>query len=318
MHARAVAAGLLALSATLSGAALAQERPDAWWPSKYGATDTLGALNNLSREGTKRAAGLVRTGKVYSLAVPTGPDSPAYGDRRYRAEIVPPPGGDTRSNGSRRVTSHDERVTTSMGIGTQMDGLGHLGIDHRYYNGLTGAELNTPSGFKTLDLSGLPPIATRGVLIDMARHMGVKSLKPGQVFNRAEIEAAMRAQRVTIGKGDVVLFHTGWMDAMMTRDKAAYARTAPGIGEDGARWLADQGVVAIGADTLALEVIPFADPAKQFIVHQTLLAEKGVHILENIRTGELAADRAGSFLFVLGQPRFVGTVQVVVHPVAIR
>jgi hypothetical protein len=32
----------------------------------------------------------------------------------------------------------------------------------------------------------------------------------------------------------------------------------------------------------------------------------------------LAADGVKEFLFVLGQPRFQGTVQVVINPVAIR
>jgi kynurenine formamidase len=312
-----VRAVLLAGAATalvLVGAAIAQER---WYPSRYGPADTLGAVNNLSPDGVRRAASLVRQGKVYSLAIPTGPDSPAYDNRRYVVEISPPPGGDTTPNRTGRVTSHDERVTTSMGIGTQLDGLGHLGIDHHYYNGLTGAELNTPQGFKKLDLANMPPIVTRGVVIDMAKHLGVPMLRAGQVFNRSEIEAAAKAQKITIRKGDVVLFHTGWMKTMDT-DKALYNQSEPGLGEGGAVWLADLGVVAIGADTIALEPLPPVDPARIFIVHQTLLAKKGVHILENINTAPLVADGVKEFLFVLGQPRFVGTVQVVVNPIAIR
>ena len=303
-----------AAAVVLVGAAVAQER---WYPSPYGAGDTLGAVNNLSPQGVKRAAALVRQGKVYSLAIPTGPDSPVYGNRRYTVAISPAPGGNTTPNGTGRVTSHDERVTTSMGIGTQLDGLGHLGIDHHYYNGLTGAELNTPQGFKKLELSNVPPIVTRGVVIDMARHFGVPIMKAGQAFNRAEIQAAARAQKVTIRKGDVVLFHTGWMKTIET-DKALYNRSEPGLGEDGAIWLADQGVVAVGADNIALEVLPPVTPGRSFIVHQTLLAKKGVHILENINTAPLVADGVKEFLFVLGQPRFVGTVQVVVNPIAIR
>ncbi len=303
-----------ALAALVAGTAQAQ---DAWYPSKYGAADTLGAVNNLSPEGVRRAVSLVKTGKVYALGVPTGPASPVYGERKYTAEITPAPGVVVAPVGESKVTAHDEKVTTSMGIGTQMDGFGHLGIDHRYYNGRTGAEMNQPGGFKVLDLSGVPPIVTRGVLIDMVRHFG-RPLVAGQVFNRAEIEAAMKAQKVTVGKGDVVLFHTGWLASKAESDKAAFSATEPGLGESGAIWLADQGVVAIGADTIALEAIPFENPNRPFVVHQTLLAKKGVHILENVNVGPLAADGVGEFLFVLGQPRFVGTVQVVINPIAIR
>lgn len=285
--------------------------------SPWGPNDTLGALNHLSPEGVRKAVGLVKTGKVYSLAIPTSADAPAYGDRKYTVEISPPPGQAAAPAAANRITAYDEKVTTSMGIGTQMDGFGHLGIDHTYYNGLKGEDLNKPGGFTKLDFANRPPIVTRGVLIDMARYLGKPRLDAGQAFGRKEVEAAMKAQGIKVRKGDVVLFHTGWMQ-MLKIDKALYASSEPGLAEDGAAWLADQGVVAIGADTIALEPLPSVDPARPFVVHQLLLAKRGVHVLENIRTEELVADAAKEFLIILAQPRFAGTVQVVVNPVAIR
>ena len=309
--------GRLLLAAILTSAAGSVAAQETWYPSTHGASDLRGNVNNLSAEGVKRAVGLVKAGKVYALGVPTGSDSPAYGDRKYTAEIIqtPPPG--EAPIGANKVTAHDEKVTTSMGIGTQMDGFGHLGIDHRYYNGLKGEDLRTPKGFRKLDLSDVPPIVTRGVLVDMAKHFSKPMLDGGQVIGRADVEAALKAQKLTVGKGDVVIFHTGWLKVADT-DKAKFLATEPGIGEEVARWLADLGVVAIGADTVALEHIPFANEDRPWVVHQTLLARKGVHILENINTAALAADGVGEFLFVLGQPRFVGTVQVVINPIAIR
>ena len=37
-----------------------------------------------------------------------------------------------------------------------------------------------------------------------------------------------------------------------------------------------------------------------------------------MRTDELVADGVSEFLFTLGAPRFVGAVQMVVNPIAIR
>ena len=307
----------VATAAAVACVAVGASAQEAWYPSPHGPNDLRGNVNNLSPEGVKRAVGLVKTGKVYALGVPTGPDSAAYGDRKYVIEILQTPAAGEPPIGPNKVTAHDEKVTTSMGIGTQMDGFGHLGIDHRYYNGLKGEDLRTSKGFAKLDLSGVPPIVTRGVLVNMARHHGKAMLDGGHVITRADVEAALKAQKLTVGKGDVVIFHTGWMKVMET-DKAKFMASEPGIGEEVARWLADLGVVAIGADTVALEHIPFADPNRQWVVHQTLLAKKGVHILENVVTAELVKDGVTEFLFVLGQPRFAGTVQVVVNPVAIR
>ena len=105
---------------------------------------------------------------------------------------------------------------------------------------------------------------------------------------------------------------------MMEEQPDTYGDTPPGIGVEGAAFLADQGVVAIGADTSGLEVGPSEDPDQVFPVHQLLLVERGVYILENMNTAELAADEAYEFLFVLGQPKFEGAVQAVINPIAIR
>lgn len=70
---------------------------------------------------------------------------------------------------------------------------------------------------------------------------------------------AAEAQGVEIRKGDVVLFHSGWLDLLKeeTRDAARYGATEPGLGMTGAQYLTDIGVVAVGEDTWGLEVIPF-------------------------------------------------------------
>jgi kynurenine formamidase len=311
---------MLAALACFTGVAIAQQTPapttprtEPWWSSKYGEEDTLGALNNLTPQGVKDAAKLVKAGKVYALGVPTGPETPAYGTRTITIERIPGPGSDFTPNGTQRVTSFDERVTTSMGIGTQIDGLGHLGVDHHYYNGIEGKDL---AGSYKLDIASIPPIATRGVLIDMTKHYNKPMLQLGDNYGKVQIEAAAKAQGIKIRKGDVVLFHTNWMSIIPT-NKDAYRTTEPGLTEEGAQYLADLGAVAVGSDTIALEALP-SPPGKQFIVHQTLLAKHGVHILESINTVELAKDGAKEFLFVLGAARIQGTVQMVINPVAIR
>jgi hypothetical protein len=74
----------------------------------------------------------------------------------------------------------------------------------------------------------------------------------------------------------------------------------------------------IGADTWALEVIPSEKDAGVFEVHQILLPLNGIHILENIDTGELVKDQAWEFLFTLGPSRVTGAVQAIINPIAIK
>lgn len=297
--------------------AMAATAAEDWYPSRYGADDRIGALNNLSPDKVVQAARLVTTGKTYALGVPTGPDSPAYPPRQYAMTVLQLDDGSGAPRGSNRATGNDDLLYTWMGIGSQLDGLGHMGIEHRYYNGLHASEFVTPRGLTQLSVHELPPMVSRGVLIDMARHLGKPVLDAGTAFNRAEIEAAAKAQGVTIERGDVVLFHTGWLNVADT-DRTRFMAGEPGLGVDGARYLAALGVVAVGADTWALEVLPHEDPDQLFPVHPELLAKNGVFILENMDTRALAADGVTEFLFVLGQPRFVGSVQAVINPIAIR
>jgi kynurenine formamidase len=91
----------------------------------------------------------------------------------------------------------------------------------------------------------------------------------------------------------------------------------PGLGKEGAQYLADLGVVLVGADSRTVEVQPYAD-GEVAPVHQILLAKNGVYILEHVRTAELAADQTYEFLFIMAVPKIEGAVQGIVHPVAIR
>ncbi len=284
------------------------------WPSRFGPDDTLGAANNLSQAGVLKAAKLIRTGKVYALALPTGPQTPAFGTRKYEVERIPKlppvPAGTPDED---RMTNFDERVTTSMGIGTQIDGLGHFGLNHRFYNGISGDDL--ASSYK-LEPAALPPIVTRGVLLDMTRVFAKPMLAAGDRIGRAELDRAMKLQGVKVRRGDVVLLHTGWI-ALAETDPERFRSGEPGLVAEGAQYLADKGVVAVGADNIALEANPSDHPGVA-LVHSTLLTKSGVYILEMIDTRALAADHVSEFLFVLGVPRLRGTVQMTINPIAIR
>lgn len=285
--------------------------------TRWGEHDTLGAANLLSTEKVVAAAALVRLGKTYALGVETGPHTPAYPPRYYRLTISQPGDGTGAPRGSNGMTGNDDLMVSWMGIGSQLDGLGHLGSNHTYYNNTPASDFVTSTGLTKFSTHEIPPLVTRGLLIDMARHFGVQRMNPGQAFNSADIKRAAESQGVSIEAGDVVLFHTGWQ-ALATEDPDAFMSGQPGIGEEGAHYLANLDVVALGADTWGLEAVPSEDPEKAFPVHIDLLKNHGVYILENMATAELAADEGWEFLFVLGQPRFVGTVQVVINPIAIR
>jgi hypothetical protein len=135
---------------------------------------------------------------------------------------------------------------------------------------------------KKFGIETVPAIATRAVILDMVGLTGKKPVPEGTAFNQPEIEAALERQgNMKIEKGDVVIFYTGWHTLLGVDDKRN-GSVEPGLGVQGAKYLASLGVAMIGSDTWALEVIPFENAGQVFHVHQILLAENGIFILENV------------------------------------
>lgn len=74
----------------------------------------------------------------------------------------------------------------------------------------------------------------------------------------------------------------------------------------------------VGSDSLAVEVLPAEPDAGAFEVHQILLAQNGIYILENINTEEMVKDKAWESFFTLGPSRITGAVQAIINPIAVR
>lgn len=311
------AAKLCAVLVVFTFSASAQQKP-CLTASKFGSDDQIGNLNLVTPAKTLAATKLVTKGKSYRLGIETNKDTPAYPPRTFAVTIVQPTQVGGGSLGPTKTTYNDDMITGWAGIGSQIDGLGHIGIDYLYYNCNKAADFVMTDGLKKLGVEHVPAVATRGVLLDMAGYFNTDIVKEGTAFNRAEIEGAMKREGISsIEKGDVVLFYTGWLK-LLGKDNKRFGSVAPGLGRDGAKYLASLEVAMIGSDTWSFEVVPFEKDAGIFEVHQILIPMNGIHILENINTEEMVKDQAWEFLFTLGPARITGGVQAIVNPIAIK
>jgi kynurenine formamidase len=292
------------------------QNPD-WCKSKYGPNDEIGAANLMTPTLAAEAAKLVKTGKTYQLGEETNSKTPAFGTRTFNILIQQPGQAHGGSLGPTKTTYNDDIITGYVAVGSQLDGLGHIGVDGIYYNCFKASEFAQPDGLKKLGTEKLPALVTRGIVLDMTAQFNQNPVKEGTAFNRKEIDEAAARQGITIKKGDVVLFHTGWQ-SLVGKDDKRFMAGEPGLGKEGALYLASKEVVAVGADQWGLEVLPFEQGVGVFEVHQILLTRNGIFILENMRTAELVKDKAWEFMFVLGHARITGSVQAIINPVAIR
>ena len=150
----------------------------------------------------------------------------------------------------------------------------------------------------------------------MTSHFGKEIVPGGTEFTVQDIQDVLKKENITLRKGDVVLFNTGWLE-LIGKDNKQFLETEPGIGMEAAKWLADKGIVAFGGDTWASEVYPDSKSGEEFPVNQYLLAKRGVYNLELIDSRPLVKEKIWEFMFVLGQPLYVGSTQVNINPVAI-
>ena len=149
-------------------------------------------------------------------------------------------------------------------------------------------------------------------------------LDAGTLITEADLQAGLKMYNVTLREADAVFINTGWGDlfAQWPAQNATYNEGEPGLSTAAAAWLASQKVVAVGADNWAVEVIPgeYADIA--FPVHKLLLADNGIHIIENVRTDLIAAAAAQSgratFFLNMTVPKAVGLTGTFVNIEAIQ
>jgi kynurenine formamidase len=312
------------LAPLLAGGQTRESGP--WWPhAEWGPDDQAGASNRITPEKVLQALTLVRRGEIHELGQIYANDMPLVGTRTYGLKLVP--GGN--ASAANRVVSNDEFLAAEVGqVGTQFDGLGHIGqevemadgsIERVFYNGVTAREMNSPAGLLRLGVEHIRPIFTRGVLVDVAGYKGVRQLDGDYEITLADVRGALARQGIpadSIAPGDAVLFRTGW--AQLWDDPAAYNGDAPGIGLEIAAWLVERQVTLTGSDTYATEISTNPDPSLAAPVHQELMMKNGIFNIENMTFESLVADEVYEFLFVATPIRYEGATGSPLRPVAIR
>jgi kynurenine formamidase len=295
-----------------------------WWPSKYGADDQAGALNEITPGKVLEAIGLVRQGRVYDLAHVLHQDVPAFPGRTFRQYLTTNYHQINRRKadagpaglGSNSVNWIVEQVTATQQMGTHMDGLNHLQMGDRTYNGFLLADIVEDHGTNRLGIDTLPQVVTRGLLLDVAASRGGERLQPGDVISVADAEEALATARLDVRRGDAVFFHTGWGE-LWGNDNERYASGEPGPGTALGEWLADHRVALTGCDTWSFGPFPPESHCEPFVVPQTLNVRHGVVVVENLRLEEVARIGIHEFLLVISHAKLRGATGAWIAPLAI-
>lgn len=291
----------------VDGSDMATPLGSQWWPHPlWGEGDEAGSTNWYTKpEVVMRALSVIQEGKVYRLGHDYHADMPLFGARKFSLRIPGTPTGG--AFGANKIMWNDEFLATEVGqVGTQFDGLGHIGVqvgadgdktDMRWYNGFSAAEMGGPYGLLKLGTEKLHPIIARGILIDVAGARGVDSMQKGEVVTMEDVRNALERQGMAdfqFAEGDAIIIRTGWEKHWT--DPPTYNDGCPGIGMEVARWIAEDVKAGVtGGDTWPVDAVPNPDPACAFCVHTYLQTRHGIVNQENMKLTELAD--AGVYVF---------------------
>ncbi len=235
------------------------------------------------------------------------------GHPRYLLTPVRRHGDVTRGSG---LSTANELVALCGHSGTHLDALGHASVRGRVFGGKRAEDIESHTGLRALDIGAVAPIVGRFLLFDVARETGGPALPPGHAITAQYLETIAAKHGLVPAKGDVALVRTGWgaLWDSASRYEGAQGGIA-GIDVGAARWLAERGVVVIGADNMTVEVEP--KDAKDLPVHAYCLVERGVHLLENLALESLARAEAYQGLAVIAPLRLAGATGAPVRPIAL-
>ncbi|MBS2535674.1 cyclase family protein [Catenulispora sp. NF23] len=293
---------------------------------RWGPEDERGTLNLITPERVVHAASLVRTGRRFTLALPLDEDGPQIGmiegrDNPKRTMIMV----NAQVMGPEHAfRTSDDRVEMGLQAGTHWDALAHVSYQGRLYNGFDASEI-TEAGAAHCGIDKAGPIVGRGVLLDVARALGVPRLGDatrGHALTAADLDAAAEFGKAEIRPGDIVLIRTGAMTTLKAGDKPGYNYPCSGPSMQTVPWFHAHDVAAVATDTMAFEVYPPERDDAQLPVHLLHLVEMGMLQGQNWDLEALAEDCAADgvyeFFLTASPEPFTRAVGAPVIPVAVK
>ena len=205
---------------------------------------------------------------------------------------------------------------------THWDALAHVSYSGQIYNGYPASTI-TADGASKCGIGRVSSLTTRGVLLDVARALGVERLEPGYGIRPEDLDAALELAAVELQPGDAVLVRTGFIQLFKARDREGYAAGhQPGLTMGTVPWFRDRDVAAVATDTFTFEVWPCEDENMLLPVHLLHLRDMGLTQGQNFDLEALSADCAADgvyeFLLEASPLPFTGGCGSPVNPVAVK
>ncbi|MFC6065683.1 cyclase family protein [Streptomyces ochraceiscleroticus] len=308
---------------------LLRDAPTNW--GKWGPDDEVGALNYLDAAEVLRGAAQIRSGQVFTLQRLIGDPKgdPVWPGRSpaERTMIMDESHWDGADAPAAPGGLHyaDDKIDAFLQGSTQYDALGHVWYGGKIWNGY---DARTTIG--GLDKASVEPIAERGVagrgiLLDMARFRGKKTLEAGETFTHEDLEACAAAQGTAIEPHDILLVRTNFLALFHERGDAFYEDFCePGLtySPELVRWFQEKEIPNLVTDTIANERTIEPETGFALPLHCALMRNLGITLTEICDLEKLAAscaeDGRYTFLYTAAPLKVHRATGAPVNPVVIK
>ncbi|MCU1497347.1 MAG: Cyclase [Acidimicrobiales bacterium] len=290
---------------------------------RWGPDDERGTLNLITPEAVLRGVAAARQGRVFSLAIPFDEGGPQTGsipgrDNPAREMLLVNMAftGDPRD-----FTTSDDRFSMGTQAATHWDALSHVGYSGELYNGFPDTVV-TEAGAARLGIEHFGPVVSRGLLLDVARALGVDRFDDGHPISGDDLDRAAALGRLDVQPGDICCVRTGHMAYLREGRTDRFHNVSPGLATTAIEWLHDHDVAAVATDTVVFECYPCEDPAVLLPVHMIQLRDMGLVQGQLWALDEIAADCAADgqhdFLLTASPLPLTGAVGGPVVPTAVK
>ena len=293
---------------------------------RWGPEDQMGTLNLITPEKRKQAAQLVQDGVSISCSRPItteiAPDV-AHQVLRYMINSGEGVSADPPEGTAQRPYTAEfiGMVFHSQNI-THIDSLAHFSWRGMMYNGRPANLVTSMEGAQvhSIDVAH-QGIATKAVLLDIARVKGKEWLGPGERVMPEDLEAAEEACGVRVESGDVLLVRTGYYRRRLEKGPSnAVIDGCPGCHVACVPWFHQRGISMLGSDT-GNDIQPDTNTRIRSPLHVVSLVAMGLWIIDNCNLEELAMAckerNRWDFMLNIGPLRLQNVTGSPVNPIAI-
>ena len=215
---------------------------------RWGKDDEIGTLNFVTPDCIVNACQLVKKGQVISLALNYDQTGPQGGKTKYPAlgrfnpiHLMTRTGTDAYSGvlDHRKIRGTDDIIIMPLQCGTQWDGLGHIMYYDHMWNGYDCRTVTSAGALKGGIEKTKEKMIGRGVLLDVPKALGLKSLPDGFAVTNEILDFTAAKLKVEVRRGDFLLVRTGHVERKFAdKNWDGYSGgDAPGLAFETLDWL---------------------------------------------------------------------------------